>query len=167
MNIFTVSELTRVIKDTLEAEFPFVWVRGQVSNLGRPASGHVYFTLGDGEALLQVVWFKGSQWGAGEEGVHPLTGEVLEPGQGGLAARLADGMEVLCAGRINVYAPRGQYQLVAELVQEQGVAICTWRSRRSRESWRTRATSTRTARWSCPEPGTRGPGDLHQRRGRA
>lgn len=121
MNIFTVSELTRVIKDTLEAEFPFVWVRGQVSNLGRPASGHVYFTLGDGEALLQVVWFKGSQWGAGEEGVHPLTGEVLEPGQGGLAARLADGMEVLCAGRINVYAPRGQYQLVAELVQEQGV----------------------------------------------
>jgi exodeoxyribonuclease VII large subunit len=122
MHILTVSELTRAVKDALEAEFPFVWVRGQVSNVGRPASGHVYFTLGDGEAVLQVVWFKGSQWGAGQEGgVHPLTGEVLEPGQGGLAARLTDGQEVLCAGRINVYAPRGQYQLVAELVQEQGV----------------------------------------------
>lgn len=122
MRILTVSELTRAVKDALEAEFPFVWVRGQVSNVGRPASGHVYFTLGDGEAVLQVVWFKGSQWGAGQEGgVHPLTGEVLEPEQGGLATRLAEGQEVLCAGRINVYAPRGQYQLVAELVQEQGV----------------------------------------------
>lgn len=121
MRILTVSELTRAVKDALEAEFPFVWVRGQVSNVGRPASGHVYFTLGDGEAVLQVVWFKGSQWGPDQDGVHPLTGEVLEPGQAGLAARLADGQEVLCAGRINVYAPRWQYQLVAELVQEQGV----------------------------------------------
>ena len=121
MCILTVSELTRAVKDALEAEFPFVWVRGQVSNVGRPASGHVYFTLGDGEAVLQVVWFKGSQWVPDQNGVHPLTGEVLEPAQAGLSTRLADGQEVLCAGRINVYAPRGQYQLVAELVQEQGV----------------------------------------------
>ncbi len=126
--IFSVSELTRSVKNLLEAEFPFVWVRGQVTNLARPASGHIYFTLTDGDAALSVVWFKSSQYSAktvqqGEEKVNPLTGEVEEE-EGGTAltgSGLEDGMEVLCAGRLNVYEPRGQYQLVAELVQDQGV----------------------------------------------
>ena len=126
--IFTVSELTRSVKNLLEAEFPFVWVRGQVTNLARPASGHVYFTLTDGDAALSVVWFRSSQTSASPvdrdgERVNPLTGEVEEE-QGATAltgAGLEDGMEVLCAGRLNVYEPRGQYQLVAELVQDQGV----------------------------------------------
>nr|WP_287410889.1 exodeoxyribonuclease VII large subunit [Pseudodesulfovibrio sp.] len=127
-NILSVSELTKSVKALLEAEFPFVWVRGQVTNLARPASGHVYFTLTDGDAALSVVWFKSSQRSAepvnrGEERVNPLTGEIEEE-QGATAltgSGLEDGMEVLCAGRLNVYEPRGQYQLVAELVQDQGV----------------------------------------------
>lgn len=126
--IFSVSELTRSVKNLLEAEFPFVWVRGQVTNLARPASGHIYFTLTDGDAALSVVWFKSSQSSAkpvqqGVEKVNPLTGEVEEE-EGGTALAgnaIEDGMEILCAGRLNVYEPRGQYQLVAELVQGQGV----------------------------------------------
>ena len=103
-------------------------VRGQVTNLARPASGHVYFTLTDGDAALSVVWFRSSQVSAepvdqGGDKVNPLTGEIEEE-RGGTAltgSGIKDGMEVLCAGRLNVYEPRGQYQLVAELVQDQGV----------------------------------------------
>ncbi len=115
-HLFSVRELTQAVRDVLEGEFPFVWVRGQVSNLTRPASGHVYFTLKDEEAVLSVVWFRKSQWPGGEGCVHPLTGEVCEGGP----FELADGLEVLVAGRLTVYAPRGTYQLVAELVQEEG-----------------------------------------------
>jgi exodeoxyribonuclease VII large subunit len=125
-HILAVSDLTRALKDVLEAEFPFVWVRGQVTNLARPASGHLYFTLSDAEAQLSVVWFRGSQGrggksGPGGERIDPLTGEVLEPGADA-SAGIADGQEVLAAGRISVYAPRGNYQLIAELVQPAGVS---------------------------------------------
>lgn len=131
-SILSVSELTRRVKDSLEAEFPFVWVKGQVSNLARPSSGHIYFTLKDREASLSVVWFRNRQFGlaGGEHGgaagdidgggaeprIHPLTGEVLE----GPPLALSDGMEALCAGRLTVYPPRGSYQLAAELVQMEG-----------------------------------------------
>lgn len=120
MHIFSVRTLTQAIKDVLEGEFPFVWVRGQVSNLSKPPSGHVYFSLKDEEATLNVVWFKGAQPKAGKddgERVNPLTGEV----ESGAPLTLADGLEVLVAGRMNVYPPRGAYQLVAELVQGQGM----------------------------------------------
>lgn len=125
-HILAVSDLTRALKDVLEAEFPFVWVRGQVTNLARPASGHLYFTLSDAEAQLSVVWFRGSQGrggksGPGEDRIDPLTGEVLEPGAD-VSANISDGQEVLAAGRISVYAPRGSYQLIAELVQPAGVS---------------------------------------------
>lgn len=119
-HVFEVGELTRSIKDVIESEFPFVWVRGQVVNLSRPGSGHLYFSLRDAEASLAVVWFKGAQGGkalAGGGRYDPLTGEVYETS---LADSLADGMEVMAAGRLTVYAPRGGYQLVAELVQEMG-----------------------------------------------
>lgn len=119
MKIFTVSDITRAVKDVLEAEFPFVWIKGQITNLSRPASGHIYFTLTDGEAGMKAVWFKGNQrQGSGSaDSVNPLTGEV----ESGEALVLEDGMEVLCAGHMNVYPPRGVYQLIVELVQEQGV----------------------------------------------
>jgi exodeoxyribonuclease VII large subunit len=119
-HVFEVGELTRSIKDVIESEFPFVWVRGQVVNLSRPGSGHLYFSLRDAEASLAVVWFKGAQGGkalAGGGRYDPLTGEVFETS---LATSLTDGMEVMAAGRLTVYAPRGGYQLVAELVQEMG-----------------------------------------------
>jgi len=114
--IHTVSEITERIKSSLEREFPSLWVQGQVSNLARPSSGHVYFTLKDQDAALTVVWFRGSQ--ARAEGIDPLTGEVFT-GLG--AANLADGKEVLCRGRLTVFAPRGAYQLVAEAVQDVGL----------------------------------------------
>lgn len=125
-HILSVTDLTQALKDVLEAEFPFVWVRGQVTNLARPGSGHLYFTLSDSGAALPVVWFKNSQGrggrgGSGGEAIDPLTGEVLEPGRD-VAAELADGQEVLAAGRVTVYAARGAYQLVAELVQQSGVS---------------------------------------------
>ena len=118
--IFTVAEITQAVANTLESEFPFVWVKGQVTNIGRPGSGHLYFSLKDQDASLAVVWFKSSQQsaaGSGAERINPLTGEVME----GVGFTLQEGMEILVAGRLNVYAPRGTYQLVAELVQEQGV----------------------------------------------
>ncbi len=120
MHIFSVRTLTQAIKDVLEGEFPFVWVRGQVSNLSKPPSGHVYFSLKDEDATLSVVWFKGAQPRVGKddaERINPLTGEV----ESGAPLQLADGLEVLVAGRMNVYPPRGNYQLVAELVQGQGM----------------------------------------------
>lgn len=103
-HIFSVRELTQAVKATLEGEFPIVWVRGQVSNLSRPGSGHVYFTLKDGEACLAAVWFKSQQW-------QPAAAR----------SALADGQEVVCAGRLTVYPPRGTYQLVVEMVQDQGL----------------------------------------------
>ncbi|WP_028574582.1 exodeoxyribonuclease VII large subunit [Desulfonatronovibrio hydrogenovorans] len=106
-HVFSVIELTSAIKDVLEIQFPFIWVKGQVSNISRPGSGHIYFTLKDEQAGLQVVWFKNSQAFSRQKGADP-------------ASNLVDGQEVVCAGKIGLYAPRGAYQLVAELVQEQG-----------------------------------------------
>lgn len=116
-NIYTVSELTAQVKRSLEQDFPGLWVKGQVSNLARPSSGHVYFTLKDADSALSVVWFRGSQ--ARAEGVDPVTGEVFAGAAG--AASLADGKEVLCRGRLSVYAQRGVYQLIAESVQDVGL----------------------------------------------
>ncbi|MBL3583353.1 exodeoxyribonuclease VII large subunit [Oleidesulfovibrio alaskensis] len=118
--IFSVGEVTRGIKNTLEAAYPFVWVRGQVSNLSRPASGHVYFSLKDEDASLACVWFRHAQ--RGEETFDPLTGEVFDDGpRPGLAAVMRNGQEMLCAGRVTVYGPRGTYQLVVELAQDVGL----------------------------------------------
>ncbi|MCF8104344.1 MAG: exodeoxyribonuclease VII large subunit [Desulfohalobiaceae bacterium] len=103
-HIFTVRELTTAVKDVLESEFPFVWVKGQAGNISRPGSGHLYFSLKDQDSVLSCVWFKSNQTAA------PNT----------LPDRLQTGQALLCAGRIAVYAPRGTYQLIAELVQDQG-----------------------------------------------
>ena len=117
--IYTVSELTALVKRCLEKEFPSVWVKGQISNLSRPSSGHVYFTLKDAHSSCNVVWFRSSR--IRSQGFDPLTGEVFESGASQSADALADGKEVLCGGRLTVYPPRGVYQLVADMVQEVGV----------------------------------------------
>lgn len=119
MHVFAVSELTDALRAVIEGEFPFVWVRGQAVNVTRPLSGHVYFSLRDGEAVLPVVWFRGRQGLFGL--VDPLTGEVFEDGaeRGALPV---EGRETLVAGRVTAYAPRGVYQLVAEVVQDAGVS---------------------------------------------
>lgn len=117
--ILSVGLLTEQIKRLVEGGFPYVWVRGEVSNLARPGSGHVYFTLKDAAAQLACVWFKGSQ--REEERFDPLTGEVFEDGpRPGLVRALRNGQEIVCAGRLAVYAPRGAYQLVVEMAQDSG-----------------------------------------------
>lgn len=118
--ILTVGQLTRSLKNAVEGAFPFIWVRGQVSNCSRPGSGHLYFSLKDDEAVLNAVWFKGNQ--KVSEAFDPLTGEVFENGpRPGLAATLDNGQEIICAGKLTVYPPRGAYQLVVELAQDAGV----------------------------------------------
>jgi exodeoxyribonuclease VII large subunit len=98
---FTVGELTARVKELLEEEFQSVWVVGEISNLTRARSGHVYLTLKDESAALGAVIWRST------------------------AARLrfepAEGMEVLARGRINVYAPRGQYQLDIRVLEPRGV----------------------------------------------
>ena len=119
--ILSVRALTERLRRTLETRYPFVWVRGEVSNLSRPASGHVYFSLKDAEAQLQCVWFRSRQ--RETRNFDPLTGEVFDAPRPSPLAALANGRELLCAGRVSVYAPRGQYQLVVEFVQPAGAGL--------------------------------------------
>lgn len=117
--ILSVRQLTEQIKQHVEGNFPYVWVRGEVTNVSRPTSGHVYFALKDQFALLQCVWFKGNQ--KEQERFDPLTGEVFENGPRiSLAQKLGNGQQLICAGRLTVYAPRGGYQMVVDLAQESG-----------------------------------------------
>src|SRR5574342_1374132 len=86
--ILTISELTRKIRGSLEQEFFNLWVVGEVSNLKRPTSGHVYLTLKDTNAQLQAVMFKS------------VTNRVK--------FELKDGIEIVAFGSITVYKSRGQ-----------------------------------------------------------
>ncbi|MEN0110740.1 MAG: exodeoxyribonuclease VII large subunit [Planctomycetota bacterium] len=109
----SVSELTAGIKSSLETGFPDVWVTGEVSNFSRPQSGHCYFTLKDDDAQIRAVVWRGS------------------------AARmrfeLRDGVELVCHGRVDVYAPRGSYQLVIDSAQPQGIGALELALRQLRE----------------------------------
>ena len=99
--VYTVSELTASIKAALEEGFPMVWVEGEISNLRTPGSGHAYFTLKDEGAQVSAVLFRGR----------------------GRRVRfdLEDGMQVLAFGGLDVYAARGQYQLVVEMMEPKGL----------------------------------------------
>ncbi|GAB6162271.1 exodeoxyribonuclease VII large subunit [Desulfothermus naphthae] len=103
--IYTVSELTLSIRTVLEEEFPLIWVKGEVSNLSKPSSGHIYFSLKDSLAIISAVWFKSNQ----------NIGQNLSP------ESLKNGSQVLCAGRISVYPQRGTYQLIVEFIEEVGI----------------------------------------------
>jgi exodeoxyribonuclease VII large subunit len=109
----SVAELTAQIKDLVETGFPSVWVSGEISNYSRPQSGHSYFTLKDELAQIRAVMWRGA------------------------AARvkfdLADGMEVICHGHLDVYAPRGTYQLVVEQMQPKGVGALELALRKLRD----------------------------------
>ncbi len=104
-HIYSVKELTYSIKEVVEGEFPFVWVKGQIGDVSLATSGHLYFVLKDEEAILNVVWFKNNHF------LHLN----LPPKE------IKSGLEVVCAGRIVVYPPKGTYQLIAELVQKVGI----------------------------------------------
>jgi len=105
--IYTVSALTREIRQRLESGFPLVWVSGEISNLRQPSSGHYYFTLKDESAQLRIVFFKGNH-------LHLR----FKPQEGG---------QVLCRGRLTVYEPRGEYQLILDYLEPLG-----WRSEERR-----------------------------------
>jgi exodeoxyribonuclease VII large subunit len=99
--VLSVSELTGELKDLLETAFDSVWVSGEISNLTRPSSGHCYLTLKDETAQLRAVLWRTAA--------------------GRASASLHDGMEVVCQGRIDLYPPRGQYQLVIQQIMPKGL----------------------------------------------
>jgi len=99
--VYTVSELTTRIRDVLEQQVVPFWVEGEISNLRVPGSGHAYFTLKDDQAQIRVVLFR-----------NRLRRIRFEP---------EDGLHVLAFGSLEVYAPRGEYQMVVELMEPQGL----------------------------------------------
>ncbi len=96
----TVSQLNRQVKILLEQGMARVWVEGEISNLARPASGHVYFSLKDDSAQIRAAFFRQRQRG-------PTIG-------------LKNGDKVLAFGRVSLYEPRGDYQLIVEQVEPAG-----------------------------------------------
>jgi exodeoxyribonuclease VII large subunit len=99
--IFSVSELSREIRNRLERAFPDVWVTGEISNLRPATSGHIYFTLKDADAQLRAVCFRSQARY--------------------LKFKPEDGLSVVARGRLTVYETRGEYQLVVEFLEPAGL----------------------------------------------
>ena len=99
-DVLSVTSLNRMAKSLLEGHFPNVLVEGEISNLALPASGHWYFTLKDEGSQVRCAMFRNRNMGAG--------------------FRPRDGMQVLVRGRLSLYEGRGDYQLIAESVEEAG-----------------------------------------------
>ncbi len=101
--IFTVHEVTRYIRQKLDGDEVLrdIYVKGELSNLNQPTSGHLYFTIKDEFSELQCVMFRDR---------NALLKFVLE-----------DGMSVIVRGHISVYEKRGRYQLYVEEIQEAGI----------------------------------------------
>jgi len=99
--ILSVTELTTLIRTALDAEFGALWVAGEISNVRRPPSGHLYFTVRDERSQLSAIMF------------HQAA--KLLPFE------LSDGIEVVLRARLGLYAPRGDLQLYVEAVEPKGV----------------------------------------------
>ncbi|MCA1777998.1 MAG: exodeoxyribonuclease VII large subunit [Xanthomonadaceae bacterium] len=98
--VYQPGELNREVRLHLEAGFPRLWISGEISNFARPASGHWYFTLKDSRAQIRCALFRGNRANAG-----------IEP---------ANGDQVLVRGRLSLFEPRGEYQLIADAVLPAG-----------------------------------------------
>ncbi|MCY1286239.1 Exodeoxyribonuclease 7 large subunit [compost metagenome] len=98
--MLTVSQLNQRARHLLEDVFPQVWVEGEISNLARPASGHLYFTLKDAQAQVRCALFR----------------------QNALRVRqaLRDGLAVRVRGKVSLFEGRGDYQLIADAVEPAG-----------------------------------------------
>ncbi|MCK4787671.1 MAG: exodeoxyribonuclease VII large subunit [Desulfobacteraceae bacterium] len=99
--IYTVTQLTEEIQVIIEERFDFVWVEGEISNFSAPASGHYYMVLKDEKSQIRAVMFR-------------------------LQARYLrflpeNGMKVIAQGRIGIYAPRGEYQIILDYLEPMGV----------------------------------------------
>ena len=101
--IFTVGELTRQIRGTLETKFRAVWVQGEMSNYKLHPSGHQYFTLKDQRAQISCVIWRDT---------------IAPPRQ-----PLVDGTQVQVYGTVTVFEARGQYQLNVQILQPRGVGL--------------------------------------------
>ena len=99
--ILTVSELTSLVRTSIESEFPDLWLEGEISNLRLPGSGHVYCTLKDESSQIRAVLFRSSAMR--------------------VRFSLQEGMQVIVRGRLTVYEPRGEYQIVLEAVEPKGI----------------------------------------------
>ncbi|NKB81945.1 MAG: exodeoxyribonuclease VII large subunit [Nitrospirales bacterium] len=102
-SVLTVTELTTRIRSALEKTFPETWVEGEVSNLRKPSSGHLYFTLKDQTSQIRVVLFRGI--------AQHLRFDV------------EDGQQVIVRGRLTVYDPRGEYQIILESLEPKGIGV--------------------------------------------
>jgi len=101
--VFTVGELTRQIRGTLETKFRAVWVQGEISNYKMYPSGHQYFTLKDQRAQMACVIWR----------------DTLPPAR----QPLVDGSQVQVYGTVTVFETRGQYQLIVQILQARGVGM--------------------------------------------
>jgi len=98
--IFSVSQLNRRAKQLLETHLPLIWVEGEISNFARPSSGHWYFTLKDDQAQVRCAMFRGRNQ---QVRFNPQQGQ-----------------QVLLRARVSLYENRGDYQLIAEHMEEAG-----------------------------------------------
>ncbi len=96
-HVLTIAELNQRVKTQLERDIGMVWLQGECSNLAKPSSGHLYFSLKDQHAQIQCAWFKRQQ---------PIP-----------CPPLAHGDQLLVAGCVSLYPQRGDYQLIVEQVQ--------------------------------------------------
>ncbi len=101
--VYSVTTLTRELKNLVEGKFRFIQVQGEISNLKRPFSGHSYFTLKDDGAQLKAVLFKGQARYLAED--------------------IENGQQVICHGRISIYEPRGDYQIIVDTIDFQGSGL--------------------------------------------
>ena len=102
--VFSVSDLNEVIKKLLEECFETIWIEGEIANLVRPASGHIYFTLKDESSQIHAVMFRRANTFGRAAGFN-----------------CEDGLKVLCRARLSIYRPHGKYQLIVETMEPRGV----------------------------------------------
>lgn len=100
-HIYTVSQITQVIKGLLEEKVGEIWLEGEISNFKAASSGHFYFSLKDEGALI--------------------LGAMFAHANRNLRFKLEDGQKVICFGKVDVYGPRGQYQIIVERIEPKGV----------------------------------------------
>lgn len=100
-HVFSVSQITSIIKDILESSFRSITIEGEISNYRPSSSGHVYFTLKDEKAQIKAVMFKGSTYS--------------------LTFKPKDGDKVRCFGNISLYEPQGNYQIIITKMEPVGI----------------------------------------------
>jgi exodeoxyribonuclease VII large subunit len=114
--VYSVSEVTEIVKTALEVALPQVWVEGEVSGYKKAASGHVFFSLKDEKCVIKAV-----MWQSTARKV---------------AFDLKDGLKVVCRGKVSVYEPRGDYQLYVDLVEPKGKGALQLRFEQLKEKLR-------------------------------